>query len=200
MRRAPGTVVGVRIVALIALVLLAGGCGLGPLDATQSGGEQARPVPLLTVLPSPGSLRGPAAEAADPDVLQRAFTGAEDDALARQIRDRDPIAAGVRTWSGPRGGMLVTAVSVWDSHLIATGVGADLATMLVGEGGSAWTPEDVPGSRGARIEDPDRRELRLAYSVGPNSLYVRATGPVPEATVTKTLNRLILGLQGESDG
>jgi hypothetical protein len=200
MRRAPGTVVGVRVAALIALVLLAGGCGLGPLDATQSGGEQAKPVPLLTVLPSPGSLRGPAAQAADPVALQRAFTGAENDALARQIRDRAPAAAAVRTWSGPRGGVLVAAVSVWDSHLTATGVGSDLATMLVGEGGAAWTPQEVPGSRGARIEDPARRELRLAYSVGPNSLYVRATGPVPDATVVKTLKRLILGLQGESAG
>lgn len=197
MRRAAGTVGGVRVVALIALVLLAGGCGLGPLDATQSGGAQARPVPLLTVLPSPGSLRGEAAQAADADVLQRAFTGAEDDALAQRIRDRRPVAAAVRTWSGPRGGFLVAAVSVWDSHLTATGVGSDLASMLVADGGSAWTPLDAPGSRGARREDPDRRELRLAYSVGPNALYVRATGPVPDATVTRTLTLLTEALEGQ---
>ena len=187
-----------RLLALVAVVLLAAGCGLGPLDATQSGGAEAQPVPLLTVLPSPGSLRGPAAEVADADVLQRAFTGTEDDGLAGRIRDRDPVAAGVRTWSGPRGGVLVAAVSVWDSHLTATGIGSDLARMLVDSGGSAWTPVDQPGSRGARIEDPARRELRLAYSVGPNSLYVRATGPVPEETVTKTLRRLVLGLEGET--
>lgn len=93
---------------------------------------------------------------------------------------------------------MTAAVSVWDSHLTAVGVGSDLATLLIADGdAAAWTPDDVPGSRGARIDDPARRELRLAYSIGPNSLYVRATGSVPEATVVKTVNRLIEALPSQ---
>lgn len=191
----------VRAAALIVLATVAvalSGCSTGPLDATQSGGTPAKPVALLTVLPSPGSLRGVPAATADAPALQRAFTGPEDDQLAGRIRDRAPSAAAVRSWRGPRGGFLVAAVSVWDSHIVATGVGSDLATMLAEKGGAAWTPSDVPGSRGARVEDPARREIRLAYSVGPNSLYVRATGPVPDETVTKTLRRMIEALAGEA--
>lgn len=187
---------GVRLICLLTLTLLVSGCG--PLDATQSGGTQAKPVALLTLLPSPAALRGPAATAADASALQRAFTGAKDDELARRIGDRDPVAAGVRTWSDPGGGVLVAAVSVWDSHLIATGIGADIAGRLVSGGGAAWTPDETPGSRGARVDDAGRRELRLAYSIGPNSLFVRATGPVPEETVVKTMTRLIKGLPGAS--
>jgi hypothetical protein len=185
------------LLALLAVALIASGCDAGPLDATQSGGTRAEPVALLSVLPSPGSLRGRPAEAADALALQRAFTGDTDHALARRIDERTPAAAGVRSWRGPRGGTLTAAVSVWDSHLVATGIGAGIASRLVDDGGIAWTPDAVRGSRGARIDADDRRELRLAYSVGPNSLYVRSTGPVPEETVTTALNRLIQGLRGQ---
>lgn len=186
-----------RPALLVVLLVILAGCG--PLDATQAGGDQASPVPLLRVLPSPGELRGAPARAADADSLARAFTGADDASLAERIRARDPVAAGIREWSSPSGGTMTAAVTVWDSHLTATGVGSDLATLLVGgAGAAAWTPDDVPGSRGARVDDPSRRELRLAYSVGPNSLYVRSTGSVPEATVTKTVKRLIQALQGET--
>ena len=184
-----------RLLALIGCLLLAAACG--PLDATQSGGREARPVELLTVLPSPGSLRGPPAAAADAAALAQGFTGVENEELVRRIRDRAPVSAAVRSWRGPRGGVLVATVSVWHSHIVATGVGSDIAAELVADGGVAWTPPDVPGSRGARREDPARRELRLAYAVGPNSLYVRAQGPVPDETVQKTLRRLIQGLEGE---
>lgn len=183
---------------IAAVVALGAGCGPGPLDATQAGGDRGEPVPLLTVLPSPGALRGPPAREAGADELAYAFTGAEDAGLSARIADRDPAAAGVREWTNPTGGSMTAVVTVWDSHLVATGVGADLAGMLLDRGGSAWTPEDVPGSRGARIEEPAGRELRLAYSVGPNSLYVRATGTVPEATVIKTVRRLIQALRGET--
>jgi hypothetical protein len=180
-----------------ALALALAGCG-GPLGPTEAGGDPADPVALLTILPSPGALRGPPAAAADADELQRAFTGAPDPELAARIRDRDPSAAGVRTWTGPDGQTMTAAVSVWDSHLVATGVGSDMAAALAGDGGEAWTPSDSPGSRGARREGPDGRELRLAYSVGPNALYVRATGPVPEDTVIRTLERLSFQLENDA--
>lgn len=183
-------------VAALALAVALTGCNLGPLDATQSGGAEADPVALLTLLPSPDALRGPPAEAADPAALQRGFTGDTDTDLATAIAARSPIAAGVRAWAAPDG-TLTAAVSVWDSHLVATQVGAQIASRFIDAGASAWTPGEVGGARGARTDDPSGRTLVLAYSVGPNSLYVRSTGAVPEATVTKTLNRLIAGLKGQ---
>lgn len=188
-----------RAAALVLLVLTAlAAAGCGPLDATQSGGERAEPVELLTVLPSPDALRGGPAQAADAQALQRAFTGAADPELAEVIASRSPVA-GVRTWSDPSGGTLTAAASVWGSHLTATGVGSDLATRLVGEGGVAWTPSSIPGSRGARLDQDGRRERRLAYSVGPNSFYVRATGGVPDEILTRTLDRMITYQRGVSD-
>ena len=182
------------LAALVLTALAAVGCG--PLDATQSGGVQAEPVELLSVLPSPDSLRGDPARAADAAALQVAFTGSADAELAEIVALRDPAAAGVRTWSDPSGATLTAAASVWRSHLTATGVGSDLATRLVGEGGAAWTPSSIPASRGARLDRDGRRELRLAYSVGPNSFYVRATGDIPEEIVTRTLDRMITVQRG----
>ncbi len=185
------------IATLLTTVALIGG-GCGPLDATQKGGERADPVALLTVLPSPDALRGTPARQADAAALARAFTGVPDDELARRVRDRTPAAAGVRSWREPEGGELVAAVSVWGTHLTATGVGADIATLLVADGGRAWTPQEIPGARGARVDAEGRRELRLAYSVGPNSLFVRGSGPISDEIVVRTLNRMIKGLAGQS--
>lgn len=179
-----------RVAALIAVFLTAAlVAGCGPMDATQSGGERVRPVALLDVLPSPGALRGDPAAPADGAALARAFTGRADPDLAQRIDARNPSAAAVRTWRSPDGGELVTAITVWDAKITATGVGSDLATDLVEEGGRAWTPEAVRGSRGARRDAP--RELRLTYAVGPNAMFVRASGPVDEATVIRAMNRLI---------
>jgi hypothetical protein len=184
------------LVALLLTVLAVAGCG--PLDATQSGGDRADPVELLTILPSPDDLRGDPARAADAEELQVAFTGAADPELAEVIASRSPVA-GVRTWTDPSGGTLTAAVSVWGSHLTATGVGSDLATRLVGDGGVAWTPTSIPGSRGAKREGDALGERRLAYSVGPNSFYVRATGDVPDEILTRTLDRMITYQRGVSE-
>ena len=181
--------------ALVVAALAVAVAGCGPLSPTEAGGADADPLALLDILPSPGALRGPPAAAADADALQVAFTGTPDPDLAGRIRDRAPKAAAVRSWTGPDDQTLTIAVSVWNSHLIATGIGSDLAGDLVSDGGDAWTPEDAPGSRGAKREGPPGRELRLARSVGPNSLYVRATGPVPEETVIRALERMTFQLQ-----
>jgi hypothetical protein len=175
--------------ALVAAVL----AGCGPLGPTDAGGDQASPVTLLGVLPSPGELRGAPARKADAAAIAEAFTGVADPDLASIIRSRNPQAAAVRGWTGPGGQTLTAVATVWDSHLVATQVGADLAQMLVSDGGSAWTPPEAKAARGARRDDP--RELRLARSVGPNSVYIRATGPVPDETVTTALERLTQQLQ-----
>jgi hypothetical protein len=180
-------------IAVLAVLVAAVLAGCGPLGPTEEGGDRADPVALLTVLPSPGDLRGPAAAPADAAALARAFTGTDDPDLAEIIDSRNPDAAAVREWTGPDGRTLTAVATVWDSHLVATQVGADLAQMLVSDDGRAWTPPDARAARGARRDDPP--ELRLARSVGPNSVYLRATGPVPDDTVTTALERLTQQLQ-----
>lgn len=183
-----------RVRIAIALALVAGVlAGCGPLGPTDPGGDQADPVKLLTVLPSPGALRGPDAQPADAAALAEAFTGVADPDLASIIASRDPQAAAVRTWTGPDGQTLTAVATVWDSHLVATQVGTDLAQRLISDGGSAWTPPEARAARGARRDDP--AEQRLARSVGPNAIYIRATGPVPDDTVTTALERLTMQLQ-----
>jgi hypothetical protein len=185
----------VRFLAILALLtIVVAACG--PADPTDAGGPDADPVSLLGVLPSPDDLRGPPAAGADAAGLLEALTGTADAALASELGDRGLRTAAVRTWSAPGGGRLVAAVSVWGSHPVATGVGADASARLVeDEGASSWTPSEVPGSRGARVEGA-RPERRLAYSLGPNSLYVRSTGDVAEDVVVRTMRRLILTQEG----
>jgi hypothetical protein len=191
----------VRAAAVSALVLALAACvACGPTSPTQAGGEAADPVALLAILPSPGQLRGDPAEAAGPEALQAALTGAPDPVLASRVREREPAAAAVRSWTAPGGQELVAVASVWDSHLIATGVGAGAAERLLREPGArAWTPRDLPGSRGARVDARGREARRLAFAVGPNSVYVRSRGPVPRDVVEKTVRRLVLALEGRQD-
>jgi hypothetical protein len=183
----------VIVLTLLAALAATALAGCGPLGPTDAGGPRADPVKLLDVLPSPGELRGPDASTADAAELAQAFTGKRDDDLAAIIASRNPDAAAVRTWTGPNGQTLTAVVTVWDSHLVATQVGADLAQRLVSEGGAAWTPPEERGSRGARLDSP--AEQRLAYAVGPNSAYVRSTGPLSEDTVITALHRLTEQLQ-----
>ena len=102
----------------------------------------------------------------------------------------------MRSWRGPDGGELVAAVSVWGSHLVATGIGGQAAERLLRRAGArAWTPAGLGGARGARVDGPGRPERRLAFAVGPNSVYVRAAGPVDDATVERAAARLIQHVQ-----
>jgi hypothetical protein len=176
----------------VAAVLLA---GCGPQGPAEQGGDPGDPLDIVAALPSPGDLRGPPAEKAGPAELARAFTGREDPELADIIDSRDPSAAAVRSWSTPAGGTLTVAASVWPSHLVATGVGSDLAAALVEDGGRAWTPTGLPGSRGALRDDPP--EVRLGDSVGPNALYARATGDVGQDVVVRAMERMRLVLEGQ---
>lgn len=164
----------------------------GPTDTLEARGEDADPVRLLGILPSPDDLRGAPAADAGPDALATALTGRADPEIARRIAERGVKAAAVRTWRAPDGGALTATVSVWRSHLVAQGVGTDAATELLGApDAEAWQPAEIRGSRGARAEGAGRRELRLSYSVGPNALTVRATGAVAEDVPVRTLRRMI---------
>lgn len=185
-----------RLAAVLLCLLAVGACG--PLGPTEAGGPATDPVALLTVLPSPGELRGEPAAPADAAQLQEALTGDPDPELAERVELRAPRAAAVRSWSGPGGQELVASVSVWDSHLLATGIGGDAAKFLIEQaGGRAWTPSGLPGSRGARVDAAGREERRLAFALGPNAIFVRSRGPVPDDVVATAMRRLILTLEGE---
>lgn len=186
-----------RLPALIACLAAAAAlAGCGPRGPVQEGGDPARPLEVVSALPSPGDLRGDPGAEAGPEGLARAFAGAADAPLAEAIAARAPAAAATRSWTSPAGGTLTVAVSVWPSHLIATGVGSDLAARLVAEGGAAWTPRGVPAARGARRERPP--EVRLGLAQGPNALYVRATGDVGEQVAVRAMERLRLVLEGQT--
>lgn len=186
------------LAAVAAAVLACAACG--PTGPVEAGGDDADPVALLRVLPSPGELRGDPAAPAGPEQIQQALTGAPDADLAERVDERAPRAAAVRSWSGPGGQQLVALASVWPSHLVATGIGANAAELLLDEPGArAWTPEEAPGSRGARVDAAGREARRLAFAVGPNSVYVRSQGPVPDDVVAKTVRRLVLALEGLED-
>jgi hypothetical protein len=182
------------LLLIAAALVLAAGCG--PQGPAEVGGEAGRPLELVGALPSPGELRGPPAAEADAAALAEAFTGRPDPGLAEVIDGRAPAAAATRAWASPGGGTLTVAASVWPTRLVATGVGADLAAFLVADGGAAWTPAEVPSSRGARRADPPER--RLGLSVGPNALYVRATGDVGDEVVIRAMERMRLVLEGQT--
>lgn len=189
-----------RLVVPVIVVGLAGIglAGCGPTGPTDPSGRDADPVALLRVLPSPDDLRGPAARPADAAGLADALSGGADPDLARRVRDQGLDRAAVREWRAPDGGRLIASVSVWDSHLVATGIASDSASLLLDRPGArAWTPSDAPSTRGARIAGAGgERELRLADAVGPNALVVRAEGPVDDDVVVRTVKRLTLVQEG----
>lgn len=175
---------------VLALVALVAACG--PAGPVQESGADLDPVRLLGVLPSPADLRGPPAATTDPAGLAEALSGRPDAELAGLVAERGLRAAGVRSWRDPGGGRLVASVSVWRSDLIARGTGTEVADRLLGEPGArAWTPSQTPGARGARVDDAGRREFRLAYAEGPNTLAVHGSGSVDEDAVVRTLRRMV---------
>ncbi len=176
------------LVACAALLLAA----CGPEGPVEAGGDDADPVAMLTILPSPGELRGEPATVADEARLQVALTGEPDEDLTAKLESRGLKSAAVRTWTGPDGQELVAVVAVWESHLLATGIGAQAAELLLSTpGAKAWTPKGLGGSRGVRVDTVEAQEQRLSFAVGPNTVYVRATGPVDDDVVATAAEQLI---------
>lgn len=185
---------------LAALICLAAAVAsaCGPEGPTEAGGDQIDPAALLKILPSPDQLRGDPAQTVAEDGLLTALTGSADPEMLATLRQRGMVDAAVRSWRAPDGGELVAAVSVWEAHLLATGIGGQAAELLRKEGGASWTPRGLNGSRGARIEQGRRQERRLAFAVGPNSIYVRSAGPVDEEIVVEAMNRLLRSARAAS--
>ncbi len=189
----PARMIGVVVCVLVALGLTA----CGPGSAVDPRGDRKDPVALAAVLPTPAGLtETEPARPATPAALAAALVGGPDPAIAQRLRARGLRTAAVRRWSGPGGAALVVATSVWPSHVTATSVGAQAAERLLARTGAvAWTPSGVPGARGARRPGQQRT---LAFAVGPNSLFVRAAGPVDDATVARALGRLRLVAEGDA--
>jgi hypothetical protein len=189
-----------RIPGLIALIVACAALvACGPAGPVEPRGSAVDPVAMLSILPSPGALRGAPAARADESALQMALTGESDGALVEVLEGRGLSDAAVRSWQGPDGQELVAVISVWDSHLLATGIGGQAAEFLLAQpGGRAWTPRGLGGSRGARVDTPGAEQRRLAFAVGPNSIYVRSRGPVDEEVVRTAMERMVRSVRAES--
>jgi hypothetical protein len=182
------------LLALLALVLAVGGCNLG--GQGQQATRQVAPLTLVRILPTPPGLRqrdpGRSANAA---AVQAALAGRADAPSARNLVDSGLGTAAIRRWSGPRGASLLVVVSDWDDHNAATDVGGDAAELPLGRpGASAWTPTQVAGGRGSRVDAPGRRSRALSYAVDTTELFVRSQGPVPDDVVVRAMQRMIAAL------
>ncbi|MGI9539092.1 MAG: hypothetical protein ACR2N6_02955 [Miltoncostaeaceae bacterium] len=187
--------------SLLAAATLAVACG--PESPVEGGGEAKDPVALATVLPTADGLTEvQSAMPSDAAALAEALTGGPNPAVAERLTSRGLSDAAVRRWEGPGGASLVVATSAWPSHVTATSVGAQAAEALLDRPeGRAWTPRDIPGSRGARVPGTGPQSARaLSFAVGPNSLYVRSAGPVDEDVVVRSVSRLRLVAEGDAAG
>lgn len=181
------------------LFACAGLVACGPAGPVEAGGDTVDPVAVLSILPSPGQLRGDPAQRADENALQSALTGTDDRQLVEILEGRGLVDAAVRTWTGPGESELVAVISVWESHLLATGIGGQAAEFLLSAPGArAWTPPGLGGSRGVRVDTEGERSARLAYAVGPNSIFLRSEGPVDPEVVRVAMERLVRSVRAET--
>lgn len=191
------SVIAVVAAALAGLVLLAAGCGpAGPAEAES---PPLDPVTLADVIPSPEPLVPEGgARRVDPEGFVAATLGAPDPATAERLVGLGLTRAAVREWSTPDGGSMLVAVSNWTSDVVATNAGGGTAERLLDEpGGRAWTPDGLPGSRGAKA---DGGRYALSKAIGPNAIYVEASGDVPEDVVVRSMKRLVTVAEAQSEG
>jgi hypothetical protein len=183
----------IRVLPLLVLVLamLSAGCAAGGAPDT-SGTD---PVRLAAILPTPAGLRetGPARAVGAHD-LAAALGGTGG---TEAIEGLGLKRAAVREWTGAENARLLIAVSVWGGNEAAQYVnGAAAERELAAPGTAAWTPEDLPGSRGAR-RDGARRLRALSFAVDATGVYVRADGPVEERAVIREADLLSTALRGK---
>lgn len=182
----------IRMVAplLMTMVLVIAGCGPeGPRD---QGGAKADPVELLHVLPTPRELidARPERKVKTDEVVETALGSADPDA-AQQLTNAGVEDVAMRNWMGKRGGTMAAIVAVWPTRGVASNFALQVAQHHLDQGLSAWTPSQIPGSQGAR-ERADGGTRVLTRTVGPNAIIITADGPIPDATVTTAMKRLVV--------
>jgi hypothetical protein len=180
--------------AAAALAIVLAGCGSASDQGPRP--QDVNPARLVSILPTPAGLRlAPPGRPAGAAAIQAALAGHPDAGAASRFGDLGLQRGSVRRWSGPGGARLVAVVSVWDDHFAATSVGGNSAEIPLGTPGAhAWTPVQIGGSRGSEVGPPGPPSRALSYAVGPTSLFVRSEGPVSEATVVRTMQRLMSAL------
>lgn len=178
-------------IATAASASLASGCA----DAQAPDTSRIDPVRMATILPTPaGFTEGDPARALDAEGLAAALGGA---GALDAIEGSGLRRAAVREWTGPDGRRLSVTVGVWhtdDGARYVTGGAAERE--LSSAGAAAWTPEEIRASRGVR-RDGDRPVRTLSFAIGTAGVYLRADGPVAEATVIRTADLLVTALRGQ---
>ena len=147
------------------------------------------PVQAVRILPTPAGLTTAASvRTVDADGLSSAFgspgpvPGLADSGLGK---------AAVRRFTGPGGASMIVAVALWDDNESAREiVGAAAETTLGHSGVEAWTPSEVGASRGTRTTGGGVDHHTLSFAQGRAGAYLRADGPVPEASVIRTAKLL----------
>lgn len=148
-------------------------------------------VHLVSILPTPRGLdQSNDARAVDVAAVTATLTEGIDvpqDAADRYARLglRD---AARRTWTG-RGGAHVTILATrWPDHMTAATAGAGAADVLPDQhGATPWTPEGIRGARGSRGQVGGRHTATLSLAVERVNLFVRATGPVDDDAIVRTM-------------
>lgn len=179
-----------RVALIVCACLALAACG--PAGPNESKGPPARPTYVLHTLPVPSGLRDGVAErtATPAEVLTALLPQPPVEAEVRRATGAGLGESAIRTFTAPGGGRMAAVVTVWPSNLVAANFARQVVQMRLDAGGSAWTPKDVPGGQGARL-DGGRRERILVKAVGPNTLFVVASGPVPDDAVEVTVRRMV---------
>jgi hypothetical protein len=180
--------------AALAAALLLAGCNAGGNE--QDAPRDVPPLTLVHILPTPNGLTDVgSARAAGPAVVQAALAGRPDAPSVKNLEESGLGAAAIRRWRGRDGATFTVVVSRWSNHEAATNVGGDAAELPLGSpGATAWTPDQIGGSRGSKVDPPGPRSRALSYAVGYTELFVRSTGGVPDDDVVKTMQRMIAAL------
>lgn len=171
------------IVAIAALAPLAlAGCSLGGEQAQQV--HEAEPGTIIRVLPSrPGFTPDGPPRPVDAAGFATALLGHPDASLTTSLRQGGFRRGATRDWSGANGATLTAVAGLWDDGEPANAIGGDAAEAVV-PGGTAWTPSQFGGSQGSR--SAAARALNVV--VGHVSLFIRANGPVDDATLLRQMD------------
>lgn len=158
------------------------GCSLGGEQAQQV--HEAEPGTIVRVLPSRPGLTpdGPPASV-DAAGFATALLGHPDADLTASLERAGFRRGATRSWSGANGAALTAVVGLWDDGEPADSIDGDAVNAVV-PGGAAWTPSEFGGSQGSHAGTA----RALSVVVGHVSLFIRATGPVDDATLLRQMD------------
>ena len=157
------------------------GCGAGGLQEQQD--LEADPAFVVRMLPTrPGLTPDGGTITSGSDGFDATALGQDVPELAKSTKDAGLRTAAVRRWTGPGGAQLVAIAGLWDDGEAASAIGGELARAAV-PGGEAWTPSNYGGSQGFRSADA----RALSVVLGKVSLFVRASGPVNDKALLRTI-------------